>query len=51
MVERFVRDEEAAGSSPVTPTLKVTPEGGLSASIGFAKGGRPRGFEFKREGS
>lgn len=26
-------------------------EGGLTASIGFAKGGRPQRFEFKREGN
>jgi hypothetical protein len=26
-------------------------EGGLSASIGFAHGGKPQRFEFEREGS
>ena len=30
---------------------ELSAEGGLSALIGFAKGGSPRRFEFKREGS
>lgn len=30
---------------------ELSGESGLSASIGFAKGGKPRSFEFKREGS
>jgi len=29
---------------------QVSAEGGLCASIGFAKGGRPQRFEFVREG-
>ena len=29
----------------------LSAEGGLSATIGFTKGGSPRRFEFKREGS
>ena len=36
---------------PKRIVYEVTAEGGLSATIGFAKGGSPRRFEFKREGS
>jgi hypothetical protein len=36
---------------PKRIVYELSAEGGLSASIGFAKGGSPRRFEFKREGS
>lgn len=36
---------------PQRIVYELTAEGGLSASIGHAKGGRPQRFEFKREGS
>lgn len=35
---------------PKRITYELTPEGGLSASIGLIKGGSPRRFDFKREG-
>lgn len=34
---------------PKRIVYELTPEGGLSATIGFMKGGSPRRFEFKRE--
>lgn len=37
--------------SPQRIVYELTPEGGLSASIGFAKGGKPTRFEFKPEAS
>ena len=36
---------------PQRIVYELSAEGRLSASIGFAKGGRPRRFEFKREGN
>lgn len=36
---------------PKRIVYELSAEGGLSATIGFAKGGSPRRFEFKREGS
>jgi len=36
---------------PKRIVYEVSAEGGLSATIGFAKGGTPRRFEFKREGN
>ena len=36
---------------PKRIVYELSAEGGLSATIGFAKGGTPRRFEFKREGS
>ena len=35
---------------PKRIVYELSAEGGLSATIGFAKGGTPRRFEFKREG-
>ncbi|MCB9844451.1 MAG: hypothetical protein H6811_00485 [Phycisphaeraceae bacterium] len=35
---------------PQRIVYELSPEGGLSASIGFARGGRPQRFEFGREG-
>lgn len=35
---------------PQRIVYEVSPEGGLSASIGFMSGGRPQRFEFTREG-
>jgi hypothetical protein len=35
---------------PKRIVYELSPEGGLSATIGFMKGGSPRRFEFKREG-
>ncbi|MCE9618330.1 MAG: DUF6265 family protein [Planctomycetes bacterium] len=35
---------------PKRIVYELSAEGGLSATIGFAKGGSPRRFEFKREG-
>lgn len=35
---------------PKRIVYELSPEGGLSATIGFMKGGTPRRFEFKREG-
>ena len=37
-------------SFPQRIVYELSKEGALTASIGFAKGGRPRKFEFKREG-
>ena len=36
---------------PKRIAYELSAEGGLSATIGFTKGGSPRRFEFKREGS
>ncbi|MEQ1821125.1 MAG: DUF6265 family protein [Fimbriimonadaceae bacterium] len=36
---------------PKRITYEMSAEGGLTATIGFMKGGTPRRFEFKREGS
>lgn len=36
---------------PKRIVYELSPEGGLAATIGFTKGGTPRRFEFKREGS
>lgn len=36
---------------PKRIVYELSAEGGLNATIGFAKGGTPRRFEFKREGS
>jgi hypothetical protein len=36
---------------PKRIVYELSADGGLSATIGFAKGGSPRRFEFKREGS
>jgi len=36
---------------PKRIVYELSPEGALSATIGFMKGGTPRRFEFKREGS
>lgn len=36
---------------PKRIVYELSAEGGLTASIGFAKGGTPRRFEFKREGT
>ena len=36
---------------PKRIVYELSAEGGLSATIGFSKGGSPRRFEFKREGS
>ncbi|MCG3132301.1 MAG: hypothetical protein FLDDKLPJ_03134 [Phycisphaerae bacterium] len=36
---------------PKRIVYELSAEGGLSATIGFTKGGTPRRFEFKREGS
>lgn len=36
---------------PKRIVYELTPDGGLRATIGFLKGGTPRRFEFKRDGS
>jgi hypothetical protein len=36
---------------PKRIVYELSAEGGLSATIGYTKGGTPRRFEFKREGS
>jgi hypothetical protein len=41
--------ENPRHDSPQRIVYELSPEGGLSASIGFAKGGRPQRFEFERE--
>jgi hypothetical protein len=43
--------ENPRHDSPQRIVYELSAEGGLSVSIGQAKGGRPRRFEFKREGS
>jgi predicted nuclease of restriction endonuclease-like (RecB) superfamily len=35
---------------PKRIAYEITPEGGLTATIGYLKGGTPRRFDFKREG-
>lgn len=42
--------ENPRHDSPQRIVYELSAEGGLSASIGFIKGGRPQRFEFKREG-
>lgn len=41
--------ENPRHDSPQRIVYEVSPDGGLTASIGFAKGGRPRPFQFQRE--
>ncbi len=41
--------ENPSHDFPQRIVYELSAEGNLTASIGFAKGGRPRGFEFKRE--
>jgi hypothetical protein len=41
--------ENPRHDSPQRIVYELSAAGNLSASIGFAKGGSPRGFEFKRE--
>ena len=36
---------------PKRIVYELTGDGGLAATIGYAKGGTPRRFEFKREGN
>jgi hypothetical protein len=36
---------------PKRIVYEITPEGGLRATIGYTRGGTPRKFEYKREGS
>lgn len=43
--------ENPRHDSPQRIVYELSAEGRLTASIGFAKGGRPQRFEFKREGS
>jgi hypothetical protein len=43
--------ENPRHDSPQRIVYEISAEGRLSASIGFAKGGRPQRFEFAREGS
>jgi hypothetical protein len=43
--------ENPRHDSPQRIVYELSAEGCLSASIGYAKGGRPQRFEFKREGS
>ena len=43
--------ENPRHDSPQRIMYELSAEGRLSASIGYAKGGRPQRFEFKREGS
>lgn len=43
--------ENPRHDSPQRIVYEHSAEGGLSASISFAKGGRPQRFEFKREGN
>jgi hypothetical protein len=42
--------ENPRHDSPQRIVYELSAEGGLSASIGFIKGGKPTRFEFKREG-
>lgn len=42
--------ENPRHDSPQRIVYELSAEGGLSASIGYAKGGRPQRFEFTREG-
>jgi hypothetical protein len=43
--------ENPRHDSPQRIVYELSAEGRLSASIGYAKGGRPQRFEYKREGS
>lgn len=43
--------ENPRHDAPQRIVYELSAEGGLSASIGFAKGGKPQRFEFGREGS
>lgn len=43
--------ENPRHDSPQRIVYELSAEGGLVASIGFAKGGRPQRFEFEREGT
>lgn len=43
--------ENPRHDSPQRIVYELSSEGRLSAAIGFAKGGRPQRFEFKREGN
>lgn len=43
--------ENPRHDSPQRIVYELSAEGGLSASIGYTKGGRPTRFDFKREGS
>jgi len=43
--------ENPRHDSPQRIVYELSAEGGLSASIGYVKGGRPQRFEYKREGS
>jgi hypothetical protein len=43
--------ENPRHDSPQRIVYELSAEGGLIASIGFTKGGRPHRFDFKREGS
>jgi hypothetical protein len=43
--------ENPRHDSPQRIVYELSAEGGLSASVGFAKGGKPQRFEFKREGN
>lgn len=42
--------ENPRHDSPQRIVYELSAEGGLSASIGYGKGGRPQRFEFRREG-
>lgn len=42
--------ENPRHDSPQRIAYELSAEGGLSASIGYSKGGKPQRFEFKREG-
>lgn len=42
--------ENPRHDSPQRIIYELSPEGGLAASIGFIKGGRPQRFEYKAEG-
>lgn len=42
--------ENPRHDSPQRIVYELSAEGGLSAAIGYTKGGRPQRFEFKREG-
>jgi len=51
LAEKRAVFENPRHDSPQRIVYELSAEGGLSASIGFAKGGRPQRFEFKREGN
>lgn len=42
--------ENPSHDYPMLIVYELTAEGGLTATIGYTKGGTPRRFEFKREG-